>query len=103
MIVDCRANTDNPNIQIVDSYKLVYLHVHEEVVDALLQHVKENPDNSGWDRERQDMLYEWNYHNMAYSLGFGKERAQSVDLDKADENKPAVIKFIEIIIEKVRR
>ena len=103
LIVDCRANTDNPNIQIVDSYKLVYLHVHEEVVDALLQYVKENPDNSGWDRERQDMLYEWNYHNMAYSLGFGKERAQSVDLDKADENKPAVIKFIEIIIEKVRR
>ena len=49
------------------------------------------------------MLYEWNYHNMAYSLGLGKERAQSVDLDKADENKPAVIKFIEIIIEKVRR
>ena len=94
LIVDCRANTDNPNIQIVDSYKLVYLHVHEEVVDALLQYVKENPDNSGWDRERQDMLYEWNYHNMAYSLGFGKERAQSVDLDKADENKPAVIKFI---------
>ena len=103
LIVDCRANTDNPNIQIVDSYKLVYLHVHEEVVDALLQYVKENPDNSGWDRERQDMLYEWNYHNMAYSLGFGKERAQSVDLDNADENKPAVIKFIEIIIEKVRR
>ena len=40
LIVDCRANTDNPNIQIVDSYKLVYLHVHEEVVDALLQYVK---------------------------------------------------------------
>lgn len=70
---------------------------------SLVQYVKENPDNSGWDRERQDMLYEWNYHNMAYSLGFGKERAQSVDLDKADENKPAVVKFVEILIDKARR
>ena len=37
-----------------------------------------------------------------HGLLFGglAKRAQSVDLDKADENKPAVIKFIEIIIEK---
>lgn len=43
------------------------------------------------------MLYEWGYHNRMYVLNIFLDRSGSVDLDAKDENKPFLVKGIEIL------
>lgn len=84
-----------PNIIIVDSYKIECIQNQLEIIDIILEYTNEFPAE-GWDRDRQDMLYGWGYHNNMYVLNIFPERSASVDLNAGDENKPFFIKMVEV-------
>lgn len=81
----------NPNIQVIDSYKIVNPTIQYEIIDVLLEYDKKNPNDPAWGRTREKMKIEWDMHNLGYygasvlNLDDIKERAQDVDFDYNDE------------------
>ena len=102
IVVDYRANNEDPNISIQDSYRIECIDLQLEIIDIILEYTSKFPVE-GWDRDRQDMLYEWGYHNNMYILDLFPERSSSVDLNANDENKPFFIKMLEVGIDVILR
>ena len=102
IVVDYRANNEDPNVSIQDSYRIECIDLQLEIIDIILEYTSKFPVE-GWDRDRQDMLYEWGYHNNMYILDLFPERSSGVDLNANDENKPFFIKMLEVGIDVILR
>ena len=81
-------NRKHPNIQVRNSHKAVGdTEVMVGVIEALLQHEASYP--SKWIRDSEGMLDEWRWHNLAFALGYQRERTGHVDFDNCDwQNYP---------------
>ena len=89
LVIDKRDDTDNPNMQVVNSFSIIGETKMNFVIDAMLEYNLDNPSETPWIRSRESMLIEWRMHNFAYRLLFfdsnKRLRAASVDFDNNDE------------------
>ena len=83
IIVDQRKSED-PNMKILDSYKIKSVTEMDCVLQELLKYEEENPTD--WDRTYDSMKNEWIIHNISYLLHYDRERTKDVDLNNKDEN-----------------
>ena len=83
-VIDERNGT-NPNMVVVNSYKIRSLKQIEELIDTLLQYEEENP--SDWDRTKSSLYNEILLHNLGFDLGIEKIRTRNVDFDNNDQDK----------------
>ena len=81
-IIDYR-NDDNPDMQVLDSYKIRSITDINRVVDVLLKYEEEYP--SPWERTRFSLVQEWLEHNILNSAGIAEESTRNVDFDNAEE------------------
>ena len=94
VVVDIRINNGNiynPDIKIIDSYKISSDTEQYYILLAIEKYVKENPvkysTENEWNRSIDSMKIEWDVHNFAYyylSFIFDKELSAHVDFDYAD-------------------
>lgn len=94
VIVDQRATPDskpasehNPNMQIIDSYKVDDFFDQLEICIIMYHYNEANPVNPGWNRTVDSMVKEWDIHNRMYRWGISKDRTGSCDFDNEDEGK----------------
>ena len=94
-VVDQRKAKD-PNMKIVDSYKIKSKENMKLILEALLEYNQENPVDPAWERTLNSMIIEWDAHNFGYDKGdiaefFGrkdvKPRCKDVDLNNLDEGR----------------
>lgn len=83
VIID-ETNVKDPNIKIVDSYKINNIEEMLNIIDEIIAYSKENNVN-GWDRNKYGMFVEWMLHNMAYYVGFFTENSRNVDFSVSEE------------------
>lgn len=84
LVCDERLSKD-PNIKIIDSYKLTDKDLCNEVLEILCEYEKENPTE--WDRSMTSMRLEWFCHNFSYNASNEVTRTKDVDLNNDDEQK----------------
>ena len=84
LVLDQRYLND-PNIKILDSYRITDPEIMEKVLDEIIEYERDNP--SDWNRTVSSMKYEWIIHNLAYSLNYEIGRSKDVDLNNKDEQK----------------
>ena len=53
----------NNNFEVVDSCNITSIIQQIEVCQTIIDYNKNNPDDSGWDRDIVTMLVEWDWHN----------------------------------------
>lgn len=82
LVIDKRSSID-PDMQIIDSYKITDKDNIKDILNCLLEYESETP--SCWDRFLVSMIAEWDAHNVLYTINFKRNRTQSVDLNNADE------------------
>lgn len=70
MVIDKRDDTDNPNMQVVNSFSIIGETKMNFVIDAMLEYNLDNHSETPWIRSRESMLIEWRMHNFAYRLLF---------------------------------
>jgi RHS repeat-associated protein len=75
---------DDPNMQIIDSYRIAKRDHQREILQVLLDYCGENPEYPPWYRTMDTMLLEWDVHNALYSV-FDKDAFRSADLNNNDE------------------
>ncbi len=83
-IFDSRYSID-PNVMIINSYKIKSKKEIEEILCLLDYFEKEYP--SKWNRSFTSMKNEWIMHNICYELGYNTDSSISVDLNNEDEEK----------------
>lgn len=96
-----RTGGKNPNIQVCDSYKIHVDKVKYEVIDVLLEYDAASPNDPAWGRTRESLKIEWDIHNYAYMLGFGRTSSADVDFDYNDEGKNLGDFVWERVIERI--
>lgn len=82
LVLDKRFDKD-PNIKIIDSYKITNPEIREEIIDSLLLY--EKMDDTPWERSRVSLIREWYAHNLLYDVSVEKHRTKDVDLNNNDE------------------
>ena len=82
LVLDQR-DAEDPNIKIIDSFRVNDPDAMDEVLYRIMKYEEENP--SGWDRTFDSMKYEWHIHNLAYNLNYEVARSRDVDLNNNDE------------------
>lgn len=93
-VVDERL-TDDPNMIILDSYRIKTLKEQKEILKCLLEYEALYPTD--WDRSLYSMELEWTIHNILYDLDYEKERTKSVDLNNDDEFVYRVLSLFQIV------
>ena len=83
-IIDDR-NSPNPNMVVVNSYKIRSKEDIDRLIDTILQYEEENP--SDWERTRASLYNELKLHNAGFDVGFQRIRTRNVDFDNEDEDK----------------
>lgn len=84
LIVDLRQMED-PDIQILSSYKINDIDIINEVLEIILFYESTDPTN--WNRTISSMRNEWEMHNYGYFFHYDEDRTRDVDLNNADEEK----------------
>ena len=84
LVIDKR-NSKDPNILIMDSYKIKSRNKRNSILKAILKYESLYP--SEWDRTLISLKIEWEVHNISYLLNYEKTHSSSVDLNNLDEDK----------------
>ena len=84
LVLDQRDAKD-PNMKIIDSYKVGDTNTKGEILQVLLEYEAMYPSN--WNRSYDSMLEEWGEHDTLYDWNYQTHRTADVDLNNADENK----------------
>ncbi len=84
LVIDERRSED-PNLKVLDSYKIIRPSVRNEIIDALLYYEDKYPTN--WDRTKPSMVNEWDAHNWMRYFGIREERTTDTDFNNADEKQ----------------
>lgn len=87
-VIDQRNNMD-PNMQIINSYKVTSRKQMIEILKVLNEYEKDYP--SRWNRTKNSMLNEWFIHNICHQLGIKTINSESVDLNNEDETKYTIL------------
>lgn len=90
LVLDQRENND-PNIKIIDSYKINNLEEMDYILNEIIKYEKNNP--SEWSRTIKSMKNEWMIHNLSYYLNYKIDHSKDVDLNNNDEDKYAKVLF----------
>ena len=88
-----RGSKKGNNFEVVNSYLITDKYVKKYICQEIIDYNKENPDDSGWNRDIDTMLVEWDWHNLSYTLHFKRANAQSVNFDMSkgtDSTNPIV-------------
>lgn len=83
LVIDRRL-ADDPNMTILDSYRITNKDDIKDILNCLLAYENEFPTN--WDRTFTSMVTEWEAHNFLYRLHYQRYRTDDVDLNNADED-----------------
>ena len=97
IIVDKRNNTD-PNMQIIESYKISNKKQQSEIIDIMIDYNTNNPSNPGWNRTKESLLKEWEIHNTVYALGFYRSHTADCDFNNADEGQGYIDFFVKRVL-----
>lgn len=81
---DKRHGTDNPNIQIINSYYIKDKAEQKEILTLLLEYDASNPAEVPWSRTLDSMIIEWDAHNKFAPFS---QSAKDTDFDKKEEGK----------------
>ena len=87
------GNPQNPNITIINSYKIDWDEQQYEILREIKDYVNDNPvvypTKNVWDRTIDSMKIEWDVHNVCYNFPrlFDRSSTQHVDLDFKDEDR----------------
>ena len=79
---DMRHGTDNPNIQVINSYFITAKAEQKEILTLLLAYDASNPSQVPWSRTLDSMIIEWDAHNMFAAFS---QSARDTDFDKNEE------------------
>lgn len=82
LVIDERSTVD-PNMIIIDSYRIKNKQDKCDIISCLLEYEKMYP--SAWDRSFETMCLEWDIHNILYTIEYEQDRTKSVDLNNDDE------------------
>ena len=85
-IVDDRA-ADDPNMQILSSYRIRKDAHKREIAELMLRFDRENSSGNRWKRTVRSMVTEWRLHNFAYRLFYKRRQTADCDFNNADEGK----------------
>lgn len=93
LVIDLR-DSDNPDLQVVDSYRIKDKSDRREIVEILYAYEKMYP--SSWDRTPDTMEFEWKIHNFSYKCNFKKNDTTDVDFDNNDGKfyESKIIRFV---------
>ena len=80
-------NSDNPNIRIMDSYKINDKNLQKEILQLIIQYNEINPSSPAWERTLDSMVLEWDIHNKVYNWNISTNSTAHVDLDNNDEGR----------------
>ncbi len=83
-IIDKRDSL-NPDIRIVDSYKINDINTMKAIINEIIEYNK-NSNKYNWNRSEKTMLREWLVHNLCYYLGIMPENTASVDFNNSEES-----------------
>lgn len=84
VVVDERQ-TDDPNILIIDSYRINNKDIRNTILSCILEYERLYP--SEWNRTIESMRNEWVIHNISYDLNYKVDNSRTVDLNNEDEDK----------------
>ena len=90
VIVDKRTPDDDhhePNMQIIDSYKITKKKQRDEIVQLMVDYNTANPVDPAWTRTKSSLLKEWRIHNIAYRFRIQPKSTKDCDFDNGDEGK----------------
>ena len=85
ILVEDQRDSDNPTMQIKNSYLITDSNTRKEILEILCDYEKKYP--SDWNRTIETMDLEWEAHNILYYLNYKKDHTTDVDLDNNDEKK----------------
>ena len=83
LIVDERDFKKNPNIKIINSYKITDKEQMLEIIRFLNQYEIDHPTE--WERSELSMYREWLIHNFFYYLDVKHSSTRDVDFDNKEE------------------
>ena len=69
------------NFEVVNSYRITDKITQQKVCQAIIDYNKNHPDDSGWNRDIDTMLVEWDWHNAFYDIHIKRSRSRSVNFD----------------------
>ena len=103
IVEDLRVNPEpnEVNLRVYYSYLITDKATMGNVVDALIEFNSKMPVNYVWTREHNEMIAEWDYHNVLAKLGFESSSTYHVDFNEGDKNKTVVEKGLEYAIQKI--
>lgn len=84
-IVDDR-DADDPNMQILASYRIRRNAHKREIAELMLKFDRES-GKKRWKRTLKSLVTEWNIHNFAYRLFYKRSHSADCDFNNADEGK----------------
>ncbi|MBP5684152.1 MAG: hypothetical protein J6X02_02720 [Bacilli bacterium] len=82
LVLDKRDNED-PDLKIIDAYRIVNNEIKEEIVEGLLLYEEVYPTK--WFRTTKTSVREWVSHDLMYRFGYKRHRTTYLDLNNADE------------------
>jgi hypothetical protein len=97
ILVCDERDSDDPNMKIIDSYKVQDKDLRNEILEILEEYEREYP--SDWDRSIEAMRLEWFCHNFSYCVNNETKRAKDVDLNNEEEeiySLPIVNKLLKL-------
>ena len=92
IIVYDQREGDDPNMQIVSSYRINDKDIRNEILEVLLIYEQLYP--SKWDRTIETMRLEWLVHNMSHVFNYKTDHSDDVDLDNDDQQKYENVKIL---------
>lgn len=84
LIIDERDFKKNPNVKIINSYRITDPQDILDIVAFLYQYEIDHPTE--WERSELGMIREWLLHNHLYSFGIRPGSTKDVDFDNKDEH-----------------
>ena len=97
VIVDKRTSSD-PNMQIIDSYRITKTKQQKEIARLMLDYNTSNPVSPAWDRTLDSLVKEWKIHNNVYKTGFFRSNTADCDFNNGDEGKGYWDFFVERVL-----
>ena len=101
IVEDLRINPDpdEVNIKVYYSYLITNRNTMSSVVNALIEYNTIVPVDYVWTREHDEMIAEWDYHNLLAILGIEPNSTYHVDFNEGDKNKSVLEKAWEYVFE----
>ena len=97
IIVDYRTASD-PNMRIMESYKITKTKQQKEIAQLMLDYNTSNPVEPAWCRTLDSLVKEWEIHNTVYSTGFYRSNTADCDFNNGDEGKGYWDFFVERVL-----